>query len=143
MVATIATMIAGTAAAAANIATMRNCSPEPACPRKRDCNSSIASVTTSAITDSTRRPLAIQMIVHTSGVGSILVVPVMIRNEPDATSTESTTMIRPTARSALRPRSVNSELDDRGGAASGSAGKPALASAVSLMSQTVSRNAAK
>ena len=142
MVATTATMIAGTAAATANIATMRSCRPDPACPRKRDCTSSMASVTTSATTSSTSRPLAIQISVQTSGVGSMLVAPVMIRNEPEATSTDSTTTIRPTARSAWRPRWLNSDRE-LGGMASVASGMCPLASAVSLMSQTVSRNAAK
>ena len=111
MVATTATMIAGTAAATANIVTMRSCRPDPACPRKRDCTSSMASVTTSATTSSTSRPLATQISVQTSGVGSMLVAPVMIRNEPEATSTDSTTTIRPTARSAWRPRWLNSDRE--------------------------------
>ena len=142
MVATTATMMAGTAAATANIVTMRNCRPEPACPRTRDCTSSIASVTTSAMTSSTNRPFATQMRVQTSGVGSMLVAPVMIRNEPEAVSTDSTTTIRPTARRACRPRSVNRDRDfDEGSSAA--PGMPLVASAVSLMSQTVSRKAAK
>jgi len=97
-------MTAGTAAASANIVTIRSCRPEPACPRKRDCTSNIASVTTKAITRSTRRPFATQMSVQTSGVGSMLVAPVMMRNDPDATSTDRTTTMSPTARKACRPR---------------------------------------
>src|SRR5262249_44011833 len=81
--------------------------------------------------------------VQTSGVGSMPVAPVMIRNEPDATSTDSTTTINPTARKACWPRWLNRREALSDGTGTDASGKPPLASAVSLMSQTVSRNAAR
>ena len=120
IIATTATSSAGTAATMPNMVTMRTCMLAPGSPRILARISSMASVTTSATTASTSRPLTTQMIVHTSGVGSISVAPVMIRNEPDDTNTDSSTITSPSVRTACRPVSPNSSA--RAGAASGSRG---------------------
>ena len=134
IIATTATSNAGTAATVANIATMRTCRPAPACPCTRAWTSSVASVSTSAITESTSRPLMIQMMVQTSGVGSMSVAPVMIRNEPDETNTDSRTMIRPMVRMARRPALPNSNgrvlVGDGAGIDSGGASPVSVASCI-------------
>ena len=98
MVATTATRAAGTAATKANMATIRTCSPAPGTPRSRAWNSSTASVTTRAITSSTRRPVTTQMTVHTVGEGSILVTPERMKKDADDISTEANTTTKPSTR---------------------------------------------
>src|SRR5690606_25479860 len=67
-------------------------------------------------------PLTIQISVQTSGVGSISVAPVMIRNEAEETTTDSSTTNSPSVRTAclLVPRNSGGRSFAGAGAAAGS-----------------------
>src|SRR5690606_22784989 len=82
-----------------------------------------ASVTTSAITSSTRMPVTTQMMVQTPVEGSIWLVPDRIRNEMDDIRTEAKTTTKPRMRRArLFSRPANRRRADDESAATLSAG---------------------
>jgi hypothetical protein len=76
------------------------------------------------------------MTVQTSGDGEMFVAPIMIRNDPDDTSTDAKTTNRPTLRMARWPAAL---ISGRPVVATGTtSGTPialSLVSAVSFMSQ--------